>query len=278
MANPLVNVPGPVDDAPVPTTLDFDEGLARQVEAVYATPDVAATRISVFRAMAVRAGQHVLDVGCGPGYLARDLALAVGERGRVTGVDVSEPMLALAAGRGAGLDQLHLQPGDAEHLPVADHSVDAACAVQVLCYVRELGAALAELRRALVPGGRLVVLDSDFGGLVWQAGDRQRMDAVMDAYDAHVAWPDLPRVLPGHLRDAGFEDVACEVVPIVTLHSHPHTFIHGLARFIHTFVTTRGAIPVDVADAWLADLDALESRGGSFFALNRFLFVARSPS
>ena len=262
----------------MPTTLDFDEGLARQVEAVYATPDVAATRIAVFRAMGVRAGQHVLDVGCGPGYLARDLALAVGDRGRVTAIDVSEPMLALAARRGAGLDQLHLGPGDAEHLPVADHSVDAACAVQVLCYVRELGAALAELHRALVPGGRLVVLDSDFGGLVWQAGDRERMEAVMGAYDAHVAWPDLPRVLPAHLRDAGFGDVCCEVVPILTLHYHPHTFIHGLARFIHTFVTTHGAIPADVADAWLADLDALEARGESFFALNRFLFVARAAS
>ena len=37
----------------VPTTLDFDDELARQVEAVYATPDVAATRIAVFRAMGV---------------------------------------------------------------------------------------------------------------------------------------------------------------------------------------------------------------------------------
>ena len=44
------------------TTLKFDADLARQVEAVYATPDVNATRIAVFRAAAPRTGQNALDI------------------------------------------------------------------------------------------------------------------------------------------------------------------------------------------------------------------------
>jgi len=75
------------------TTLDFDATAAAQTDATYATPDVAATRIAVFRAANPSLGECVLDVGCGPGYLLRELALAVGEKGRAVGIDISEPML-----------------------------------------------------------------------------------------------------------------------------------------------------------------------------------------
>lgn len=182
------------------TTLDFNANLAQQIEAIYATPDVAARRIAVFSAAAPRSAEKVLDVGCGPGYLTRDLALSVGPQGQVTGLDISEPMLGLAANRCAGLSQVHLAHADARKLPADDATLDLACALQVYCYVTELDEALADLHRAIKPGGRVVVLDSDFSGVVWESHDRERMRRVLEAYDAHVAWPDLPRVLPHYLR------------------------------------------------------------------------------
>ena len=81
------------------TTLTFDADLASRVETVYATPDVAATRVAVFRAGAPRNGETALDVGCGPGYLTRELALAVGAQGQAIGMDISEPMISLARQR-----------------------------------------------------------------------------------------------------------------------------------------------------------------------------------
>jgi SAM-dependent methyltransferase len=255
------------------STLDYDAGLAGRIEAMYATPDIAATRVAVFRALAPRPGESGLDVGCGPGYLTRELAVAVGAAGKVAGVDLSEPMLGLAARRCAGLAQVALEKGDALHLPVADASVDFASVLQVYCYVRDLDQALADLHRSLKPGGRAVVLDTDFSGVVWESGDRERMRKIMQAYDAHCAWPDLPRILPARLARAGFEVARCEAVPILTLSYHPNTYVYGLARFIHQFVTKSGGIAPVEADAWLAEFDALEKRREFFFAVNRFLFV-----
>ena len=259
------------------TTLNFDAAAAAQTDAIYATPDIAATRIAVFRAANPRPGESVLDVGYGPGYLLRELAIAVGENGRAVGIDLSDPMLAMAQQRCAGVVNVLTEKTDALKIPGADSTFDLACALQVYAYVTELDHALVELYRALKPGGRAVILDTDFSGLVWESQNRDRMQKILAAWDKHVAWPDLPRILPRRLRAAGFQVERCEIVPILTLNYHPNTYVHGLARFIHRFVTSNAGVAVDEASSWLAEFDALEQAGAFLFALNRFLFVARKP-
>jgi arsenite methyltransferase len=98
------------------TTLDFDATAAAEVDAIYSTPDVAATRIAVFRAVNPRRGETALDIGCGPGYLLRELATAVGAGGRAVGVDISEPMLAMTRRRCAGIDHAVAEKAKAGHL------------------------------------------------------------------------------------------------------------------------------------------------------------------
>jgi arsenite methyltransferase len=254
--------------------LAFDLDAAQRIEATYATVDVAATRAAVFRAATPRRQETVIDIGCGPGYLTKELAIAVGDAGQIIGVDTSKPMVDLARHRCVGLDQVRLECANALNLPVEQATVDLACAMQVFCYVAELDQALAELHRALKPGGRAVILDSDMAGIVWESHNRERMQKVLRAYDAHVAWPDLPRVLPRRLRDAGFEVARCEKVPILSLDYHPNTYVFGLARFIHQFITSVG-FPADEADAWLAEFDTLERARSFFFSMDRFVFIAR---
>jgi arsenite methyltransferase len=259
------------------TTLDFDATAAAQVDAIYSTPDVAATRIAVFRAASPKLGESVLDIGCGPGYLLRELAIAVGEEGRVLGIDISEPMLTMTQQRCAGLAHVTTRKADAGKLPGADGTFDLACALQIYAYVQKLDDALAELRRTLRRGGRVVILDTDFDGVVWQSTNRDRMQKILAAYKKHVAWPDLPRILPGRLGAAGFQLERCEVVPMLSLSYHPNTYVHGISRFIHRFVTEHAGIAVDEADAWMAEFDDLERTSAFLFSMNRFLFIARKP-
>jgi ubiquinone/menaquinone biosynthesis C-methylase UbiE len=78
----------------------------------------------------------------------------------ITGVELSPAMLAIARQRATdlGLD-VDLREGDAEHLPFDDGSFDTVVCALALCTIPDPAAAIAEMRRVLVPGGRLLLLD-----------------------------------------------------------------------------------------------------------------------
>ena len=125
----------------------FDEELSRRVEAIYRTPDVVAQRGHVLQALVLTAGEQVLDIGSGPGLLAYEMAGAVGEHGRVCGVDTSPAMVAMAEKRCAAQPWTEFRTAQATQLPCSDNSFDAAVSTQVYEYVRNVPAALVELHR-----------------------------------------------------------------------------------------------------------------------------------
>ena len=107
-------------------------------------------------------GERVLDVGSGSGVDALLAARAVGPQGRVVGIDLTAEMVGLArdAARQAKLSNLEFREGQAEALPLADASIDVVLSNNVLNHlVIDKPRALAELRRVLRPGGRLLLGD-----------------------------------------------------------------------------------------------------------------------
>jgi arsenite methyltransferase len=123
--------------------LQFDEETSRKVEALYLTPDVVAQRDRVLRALELREGERVLDIGSGPGLLANEMARLVGHNGRVCGIDISEDMLTISKKRCAHQSWTEFQRADATTLPYPDHSFDAAVSTQVYEYVVDIPRALA---------------------------------------------------------------------------------------------------------------------------------------
>ncbi|MFJ9693240.1 AMP-binding protein [Kitasatospora sp. NPDC101183] len=114
----------------------------------------------------LRPGQHVLDAGCGPGDFLLHLAELVGPGGRITAVDLAEENAALAAQRTAAGRlpcPVEVRTADLLALPFPDDSFDAAWCANTVQYLddEELGAALAELRRVVRPGGTVAVKDLD---------------------------------------------------------------------------------------------------------------------
>ena len=79
--------------------LEFDRRLVERLEQLYATRDVLRRREGVRAALGARAGDRVLDVGCGPGFYVTELLEVVGRDGLIAGVDGSADMLAVAAKR-----------------------------------------------------------------------------------------------------------------------------------------------------------------------------------
>jgi ubiquinone/menaquinone biosynthesis C-methylase UbiE len=103
-----------------------------------------------------RATGRVLEVAIGTGRSLRYYVAA----SSLTGIDISPEMLAVARTRAAerGLP-VDLREGDAEALPVEDASYDTVVCSLSLCTIPDAAAAVSEMKRALVPGGRLLLLD-----------------------------------------------------------------------------------------------------------------------
>jgi ubiquinone/menaquinone biosynthesis C-methylase UbiE len=257
--------------------LVFDEAAARRIEAIYEIGDAVRRRRIVREALAAAPGERILDVGCGPGFYCAELLADVGPTGWVVGVDGSEAMLALAARRCAGHDNVELLPGDATAVPVDDASFDAALSVQVQEYVPDVDAGLAELHRALRPGGRVLVFDIDWATLSLHAGDAARTARVLDAWDEHLAHRSLPPTLAPRLRRAGFEAVAMRAEAFATVAFDPDTYGAALVPFIGAFVAGRRGVGEEEAAAWLAEQRALGERGEFSFSVTQFCFTARKP-
>ena len=255
--------------------MQFDAEVSRHLEATYLTPDIVEQRRLQLAALELRPGEDVLDIGSGPGLLAAQAAVAVGTNGSVHGIDPSEQMLAIAAHRSepvAGAAPVRFQVGDACALPFAAESFDAAAAVQVYEYVSDMPGALAEAHRVLRPGGRLLVLDTDWDSIVWYSSDVGRMLRVLAAWDEHLVDPYLPRRLGGLLEQAGFTVARRDVLPILNAGYDPQTFSAGVIRFIARFVPGHRGVSEAEAQAWAADLTGLGDK--YFFSLNRYLFLA----
>jgi len=128
----------------------FDEKEASKTDLAYLTPDVTRQRMRTLEALQLNVGDFVLDVGCGTGLLAQDMATLVGEDGRVIGIDNNQHRLMLAKQRCADLSQVQLKQGKAEELQEASESIDAVSCVQVLLYLPDVAAALSEIHRVLI--------------------------------------------------------------------------------------------------------------------------------
>jgi len=256
--------------------LVFDEDAARQVESVYRIRQAQERRRTVRETLRARPGERVLDVGCGPGFYCMELAEEVGPSGSVVGLDGSEAMLALAGRRCAELGNVELRLADATSLGVADADFDAAICVQVLEYVAETRAGLAELHRALKPGGRVLVWDIDWATFSMQGDELTRR--VQTAWDEHLTHTSLPRVLAPALRAVGFEDVRAQAHPLATIAFDPETFGGAMLPFIAGFAGGRAGVSEDEAAAWLEAQRALDERGEYYFAVTQVCFTAVKPA
>ncbi|WP_294620606.1 methyltransferase domain-containing protein [uncultured Roseovarius sp.] len=256
--------------------MEYDDAAADRLEAVYLGPDVVAQREDTLRRIAVMRGEHVLDIGSGPGFLAAAIAEQTGPDGEVIGVDVSQQMVDRANQR-RECDWLRYRCADATALPLEDSHFDVAVSTQVAEYVPDIVSFLSEFHRVLKPGGRGLILATDWGGVCWHSENPDRMKKVLAAFAPHCADSELPRTLNKRLRQAGLvvEDVS--YFPIVNVDRYEGCYSEMIVPFITAYVQGQGSVDEDDLRAWGEEQAALDARGEHFFATGRFSFAVRKP-
>ena len=190
-------------------------------------------------AAGIEAEQRVLDVACGTGVLAREVASRAGGAGLVTGLDRNEGMLSMAQRIAPAVEW---KAGRAEQLPFPDASFDAVVSQFGLMFFDDRIQALREMRRVLKPGGRLAAAVWDrlenSPGYAAMAGLLERLFGRRIAGELHA-----PFALgdPGALRDL-FAEAGLGKAKVAT-----HA---GTARF----PSIEGWVRTDVKGWTLADL------------------------
>ncbi|HEY2407801.1 MAG TPA: methyltransferase domain-containing protein [Polyangiaceae bacterium] len=210
---------------------------------------------AALEALQASPGECVLDVGCGCGTTVLELAARVAPDGRVTGVDISEPMLALARKRCANNPQIELVLEDAALQSFAVASFDALFSRFGVMFFADPLAAFSRLRQALRPRGRLAFV-------CWQAMAANEWATVpLSAARRALPHAELPPLLnpdkPGPfffadpkrveqiLRSAGFGNVRIEPFEVQTSLGAAGTLTDALSYVCQIGPTARLLAEVD---------------------------------
>ncbi len=180
----------------------------------------APEREQMIRDIQFRRSSKVVDAGCGPGLWTPLLARAIGLQGHLLGVDISPEALVTAQRRSQGKWYQRLaqyKQSTLEQLPVSFGSVDTIFSANVSQYLSDPVSTFAAMSRYLVPGGRLVIKDIDFGTLrfynidpalqarVFQAREHWEQQRVDAGYAFEDSW--VGSKLACYLKAAGYEEV-----------------------------------------------------------------------
>lgn len=231
------------------------------LDTVNTLPDARAWKPVIAEGLRVQPGDSVLDVGCGAGWGAFELARAVGAGGRVTGVDTSLTLIEEAKRRA---DRVALPPtfetGDAQSLAFPDHHFDAVRAERLLMHVADPERALAEMVRVLRPGGRIAVQDFDWETQICDSPERATTRTIALSFCDGLQHGWIGRRLPRLFRQAGLGEVST-TFQIVTI---PFSFLTMLLGGHVASIVSKRVLSAEDADRWWTDL-ARADRDGSFF-------------
>jgi len=238
-------------------------------------PAIERLRATVIDLLAPRPGDHLLDAGCGTGDITRRLAALAGPTGHVVGVDASTTMVAEAGRRADTALSVEFRLGEITHLDVDDCEFDGVYCERVFQHLDDPGVAMAELVRVTRWGGRLAVIDTDWGMHAIDGADPALTARVIASWAEHAANGWAGRQLSALFAGAGPVDLAVAADTLTSRDPRPP----ALQPFttMAAAAERHGAVTAEEARTWLAQLTEADTHGRFFWAVTLIAVAGTRP-
>ena len=237
--------------------------------------DQIALRKRLVRLANLRSGDTAVEIGSGTGALLCDLARAVGEDGKVFGI---EPQIVLAEAARARIDAENLSAvvkiESAGRLSLGNETADSCLAQTVLIHLPPdvLQKALAEMARVVRRGGRVISCDQD--GDTWTIDHPNReLTRRIVRFNSDQRYADgwTGRRLHRFFRAVGLKDVKVET--LVHADTEKSSYLFGMAERIAKAAAEAKEIGWEDCRKWLEQLDESTERGDFFSSINYYICV-----
>ena len=245
--------------------MDFDDEVGQWQRRMADGREGRARRLAVFDALSPKSGQSFLDIGCGGGHLVLDLALAVGQKGKVVGLDASGDQVEAAKSHCGSVPAIDLLQGNATALDFADNSFDGVASIQTLEYIADVDTVLSEARRVLKPAGKVA-----FVSVLWEhwrfyGADEALNNRMHALWHGHCPHRMLPFEMRGKLENQGFAAVQQTPIGFINNTMHENAFATYAAKLVVRMAKAKGASEEE-AGTWLQQLKQADREGRFGFA------------
>ena len=254
-------------------SIQYDESWSDQLLKIYLTPDIIKQRQIILSAIKPMPGERIIDIGSGPGLLIEEMAEVVGPKGSICGIEISEAFIELSKKRCSHLYQVESLNGDATSIPYGNDEFDVAVSIQVYEYIDDIDKCLVELYRILKPGGRALIMCTDWDTLIWNTENLNRMQRILTTFESHCSEPRLPRKISPKLRKYGFKLCNNGVYTMLNQKYDENTYSHGMIDFIVSYVSGKNGISSEEAKLWANELRKKGQQDDYFFSICRYFFM-----
>jgi ubiquinone/menaquinone biosynthesis C-methylase UbiE len=250
--------------------------LVEVLDQTAALPPIQRIRQLARAAMDIRDGARLLDAGCGLGEEARELARLAGPKGAVTGIDLSRVLVAEAEQRDNGTG-VRYAVGDITALDFPDATFDAVRSERVIQHVPDPDAAIKELVRVTIPGGRVCAIDTDWDSFGVDGVPTKPIDSLKRlAREKGRALKPAGRQLRGQFVRAGLTAVTAEPVAIPMTDRHTAEFLSPV--FNRRSLELMLDPPRDLMNAWFGAFDDALARNEFLAVLTIWVVAGTRPA
>ena len=222
-------------------------------------------RNAILDALQTRVGETVIDVGCGAGHLLPHLAAAVGDSGKIYGLDPSKIQLDHASKRCSKFENIKLIERNADDSQLQNDCCHSATSTQALEYIPDVDSGLDEITRILKSGGTFVNVSILWDHFKFYGADQKLDNKIHEAFRSHCSHQMLPMELPGKLERRGFKNIRDEALAFVITRRDENSPARYSEAIMANFALTQGVSETEVSD-WKFQLEKAEQQGRFGFA------------